>query len=110
MVLQPALGITRQDGFLVGLTAVDDDPLGPAMPLERLAQEPSGSREVAPLAEPELDRIAIAVDGSIEIFPLASDIDVSFVNVLLGSDGSLACIEALQKFRRVAHNPSVMVA
>ena len=56
-VLQPALGITRQDGFPIGLTTVDDDPLRPAMPLERLAQKPFGSSEVAPLAEPELIRV-----------------------------------------------------
>src|SRR4051794_8441899 len=53
-VLQPALGITRQDGFAIGLAAVDDDPLGTAMPCERLAQKPLGRSQIAPLTEPEL--------------------------------------------------------
>jgi hypothetical protein len=64
------------------------------MAFECLAQELFGRSEGAPLAEPELDSIAIAVDGAIEIFPLAPDFDVSFVNVPLGSGSSLACIEA----------------
>ena len=67
-VLQPALGITRQDSLPIGLAAIDDDPLGPAMPLERLAQKPFGSDQVAPLAEPEFDGVAIAVDGAVRYF------------------------------------------
>jgi hypothetical protein len=69
MVLQPALGITRQDGFPIGLAAVDDDPLGPAMPLERLAQELLGSNEVPSFAEPELNRVAVAVDSPVKVRP-----------------------------------------
>jgi hypothetical protein len=44
--LEPVYGIAGQDRFAIGLTAVDDDPLGPAVPLERLAQEPLGSVEI----------------------------------------------------------------
>jgi hypothetical protein len=40
-----------EDCLPVGLAAVDDDPLGPAVPLESLAQEPFGGREIAPLVE-----------------------------------------------------------
>jgi hypothetical protein len=32
-VLQPVCGIAGQDRFTIGLAAVDDDPLGPTMPL-----------------------------------------------------------------------------
>jgi hypothetical protein len=60
------------------------------MPLECFAQKPFGRSQVSLGTEPEFDRVAIAVDGSIEIFPFASDFDVSFVNVPFGSDGSLA--------------------
>src|SRR5688500_13564567 len=49
----------------------------------------------------------MAVNGAIEIPPPASDPDICLINVPLGSDGSLARIEALQKFGRVSDNPSV---
>jgi hypothetical protein len=106
-VLQPALGITRQDGFPVGLAAVDDNPLGPAVPLERLAQEPLGRSQIAPLAEPELNRVAVAVDSPIEIPLMATDLDIGLIDVPLASDGSLAWIEALQQFGWVTDNSSM---
>src|SRR3712207_1488726 len=107
MVLQTALGITRQDGFPIGLAAVDDDPLGPAVPLERLAQEPLGSGEVTPFAEPELDGVTMAVDGAVKVHPSSADLDVRFIDVPLSGNRSLAGIEVLQKFGRVPDNPSV---
>jgi hypothetical protein len=61
------------------LAAVDDDPLGPAVPLERLAQEPLGSRQVSPFAEPELNRVAVAVDRPVKVRPTTSDLDVDTV-------------------------------
>jgi hypothetical protein len=77
------------------------------MPLERLAQNPLGRSQIAPLAEPELDRVAIAVDRPVEIPPRPADLDVSFVDVPFASDGSLACIETLQQFGRVPDNSPV---
>ena len=77
------------------------------MALQRLAQKPLGRNEVSSFAEPELDRVAIAVDGSIEISLLASDFDVSLVHVPFPADASFAKIEALEQFRRVADDPSV---
>jgi hypothetical protein len=68
------------------------------MPIERFAQEPLGRRQMAPLAEPELDCVAIAVDRAVKILPLPSDLDVSFVDMPLVSDRSLAAIEPLQQF------------
>ena len=64
-ILEPTCRSAGQNGFPVGLAAVDDDPLRTAVVLQRLAQEPFGGREIAPLTEPELDRVAIAVDGAI---------------------------------------------
>jgi hypothetical protein len=66
-VLRPALGITRQDGFTIGLTAVDDDPLRPAVPLQRLAQKALSSNEIPQFTEPELNRVAVAVDSSVKV-------------------------------------------
>ncbi len=78
-VLKTALGITRQDGFPVGLAAVDDDPFGSAVPVQRRAQKPFGSNEVPSFAEPELDRIAMVVDGPVEIRPTPAHLDVDTV-------------------------------
>jgi hypothetical protein len=60
------------DRFTIGLAAVDHDPHRPTMTLEGLAQKSFGRSQVAPLAEPELDRVTMAVNGAIEIPPLAS--------------------------------------
>ncbi len=79
----------------------------PAVALESPAQETLGSSEVAPLAEPELDRVTITVDGPIQIFPLSSDFDVRFIDVPLPGNSSLSSIEAPQKFGRVPNDPSV---
>ena len=49
------------------------------MPLQGLAQELLGGRQVTPFAEPELNRIAIAVDRAVEIPPMPADLDVDTV-------------------------------
>ena len=77
------------------------------MLLQCSGQKAFGSGEVAPLAEPELNGVTVAVDGSIEIFPLASDFDVSLIHVPFPADAPFAEIEALEQLRRVADNPPV---
>jgi hypothetical protein len=84
---------------VIGLAAVDDNSLRPAMPLERLAQESFGGSQVAPLAEPEFDRVTIAVDGPVQILLPPADLDVCFINMPLVSDRALAPVEALQQLR-----------
>jgi hypothetical protein len=49
------------------LSAVNHNPLRTATPIESLAQKLFGGRQITPLAEPELDRVTMAVDGSVEI-------------------------------------------
>jgi hypothetical protein len=49
------------------------------MPSQSLAQEPLGRSQIAPLAEPELDCVAIAVNRAVKIPSLASDVDVDTV-------------------------------
>ncbi len=68
------------------------------MPLQSPAQKPFGRGEVSPLAEPELNSIAIAVDDTIYVALLAPNFHVGFVNVPSASDGPLALVEALQQF------------
>ncbi len=105
-VLEPLCRVAGHDRLPVGLAAVDHDPLWPAMPPKGSAQELLGGGQIAPLTEPEFDRIAVAVDRAIQIAPLAPDLDVGFVDMPSPGDGSLASIEALQQFGRVTDDPS----
>jgi hypothetical protein len=77
------------------------------MPLECLAQKPLGSNEVSSFAEPELDRVAVAIDGAVKIRPSSADFDVSLIHVPFPADASVAKIKALEQFGRVANNPPV---
>jgi hypothetical protein len=105
--LEPVYGIARQDCFAVGLTAIDHNPLGTAVAPERLAQEPLGSSQVALLAEPELDGVAVAIDGTVEVAPLATYLNICLVDMSLGGDGSLSPIEPLQQLGRVTYDPAM---
>jgi hypothetical protein len=49
------------------------------MPIQGLTQEALRSSQIAPLAEPELDCVAIAVDRAVEIPPVPADLDVDTV-------------------------------
>ena len=71
------------------------------MPLERLAPEPLSGSQVAPLAEPEFNRVAMAVDRAVEIPPVPADFDISLVHMPSPAHGSLAPIELLKQQRGV---------
>ncbi len=63
------------------------------------AQEAFGRRQVTVRAEPELDGVTNAVDGTVDIHPLATNLDVGFVHMPPAANGSLPAIEALQQSR-----------
>ena len=71
------------------------------MPLESPVQEPLGGRQIAPLTEPELNGVTVAVDRLVQIPPLPADLDIGFVGMPPTSDRSLAVIEPPQQQRRV---------
>src|SRR5690606_21376076 len=100
-------GVAGQDRLLVGLTTIDDNPFRTAMPLERLAQEPLGRSQIPPLTEPELNRIAVAVDGAVEIHPMPTDLDISLVDMPSAGDRALAPIELLQQERSIVDGPAM---
>jgi hypothetical protein len=61
-------------GSLLGWSgAVDHNPLGPAMPLHGLAQEALGCSEIGPLAEPELNGVAVVIDGAVKVHSPPAD-------------------------------------
>ena len=106
-VLEPVCGITGQDRLTVSLTAVDDNPLGPAMPFKRLAQEPFGGCKIAPLAEPKLNGVAAAVNRAVQVHPPPTHLDIGLIDMPPSGDGSLAPIELLEQERRVMNGPAM---
>jgi hypothetical protein len=106
-ILKPVRGVTSQDRFTISLTAVDHDPLGPAVSLECLAQKPLSGRQITSLAQPELDGVAVAVDGPVQVHPSPADFDVGLIDMPLSSDGSLASMKLLQQQRRVMDCPAM---
>ena len=68
--------------YRFGLDAIDHDPLGTTMPFQRTAQEPLGSRQIASLAEPELDRVAVTVNPRVQIHPPPADPDIESYGLL----------------------------
>ena len=64
-ILQAICGVTGNDSLVVGLATINNDAAWPAMPIQRLCEEPFGRRQVTLLAEPEFDRVADTVDGAV---------------------------------------------
>jgi acyl-CoA reductase-like NAD-dependent aldehyde dehydrogenase len=93
--------------LVICLTAINDDTIRAAMSRKCLSNEALCSRQVTVFAEEELDRVTHTVDGTVEIHPLAAHLDVSFVDVPLASDGTLALVETLQQLRREVNDPAV---
>ena len=65
------------------------------MTLQGFPEEALRRCRVAVLAEMELNRISEAVDGSVQIHPLTTDLDIGLVDVPLAGDGALAVMETL---------------
>lgn len=81
------------------LDAVGDDLIGPAVPLERLTQERFGRRKIAPFAEPEFDRVAVAVDGLVEIQSAPAHLDIPLIDMPFAADGTLVPIGPFEDLR-----------
>ena len=77
------------------------------MTLQRLSKEALGRRQMPMLAEMEFDRVADAVDGSVEIHSSSADLDVDFIDMPFSGDGALAPIETLREQRREMNDPAV---
>src|SRR5689334_22475629 len=77
------------------------------MPFKCFAQEAPSGREIAPFAEPEIDRVAMAIDRAGQVHPAPSDFDVGFIHMPPASDGSLSAIEPLQQLGRITNDPAM---
>lgn len=99
--------ITLDNGFPIGLAAVNDDAIRPAVASESLSDEALCRQKIPMFAETELDGVANAVNGAVEIHPLAPDLDVGFVHMPFPGYRPLAQVEALQQCGRKANDPAV---
>lgn len=106
LILEPVCGVTGQDGLAIGLTTIDYDPLGSAVSPESLSQKPFGGGQVTFFAEPELDRIAVAVNGAVQISPLTTYLDIRLIHMPFPPDGPFALIETLEKLGGVTDHPA----
>lgn len=70
------------------------------MTFQRFADEAFGSRQVTVLAEQELDCIAHAFDGAVELHPATANPDTSFINAPLAGDRTFSPVEAFKQQRR----------
>lgn len=85
------------DSLPVRLAAVNEGALWPVMTLQGLAGEAFGGQKIAMLAEEELNRVADAVDGAVEIHPSAANLLICLIELPLVGDGALSPIEAFKQ-------------
>ena len=86
---------------------INGNAFWPAMARQCLVNEALGGLQVTVLAEVELDSIAVAIDGAIEILPLAFYLNVGFIQVPFTADLSLPAIEAHKQFGTEMNNPTM---
>jgi len=70
-------------------------------------QEPPGRSQISLGGEKEVNRIARAVDGAVEIFPLARNFDVGIIHAPASSHGALAPTEHGGKNRQHLDRPAM---
>jgi hypothetical protein len=77
------------------------------MSLESSIQELLRGCPIAPLAEPESNRAAVAIDCSIQIPPPAANFDICLIDIPPVGDRALAPIELLQQERGIVDGPAM---
>src|SRR2546428_98698 len=72
--------VVALDGRFMGRATINGDLLRHAVAADRLGQEAFGGLLVALLGEEKVNRLAHFIDSTIEIAPLALDLDVGLVH------------------------------
>lgn len=104
---EPVLCITLQYRNAIGLASVNGNSLRPAVAGQSLAQKAFGSGQITVFAEIELNRIAIAIDRTIQVKPLASDLDIGFIEVPFTCDLALSAVEPFKQFWTELQKPAM---
>ena len=81
--------------------------LGLAVLFNRLLEVVASSGLIMIGAQQEIHRVARLVDGTIQVFPLAFDLDVGLINAPALADRPFALAECFFKHRQQLDNPPV---
>ena len=101
------LVVTLDRGF-VGRTPIDRDLLGhSAMTTDRFRQKPLGRLLIAVLGEEKVDRLAVFVDGTIEIVPHTLHFDVRLVEAPAHPHRPLPSMERFFQLGAIFDHPSI---
>src|SRR6201998_4389938 len=93
------VGVVAIDRCGVGATLVDRDLLGLAVPIDRPLEEAASSSLVSAAGQREIDRVAVAIDGPIQIPPATADFYVCLVHTPALAYRALAAAEDLGQHR-----------
>src|SRR4029077_14797945 len=77
------------------------------MATDRFLQEPQGRLLIALLGEQKVNRLALLIHGTIEIAPLALDLDVRLVHPPTDPHRTLPAVERLLQQGTVFHDPTL---
>lgn len=97
MIPQLSFLVTCDDCLAVGLAAANDNWLRVAMSRQCLSDETPGSQQIALFSDEELDRVAQAVDGAVEIHPSTTNLHIGLIDMPFAGDGSLTIVEPFEQ-------------
>src|SRR5262249_11581805 len=89
--------VVALNGRFIGVTAVNRDRFGDTMATDRFLQKAQCGLCIAVLREQKVDRLAVFVDGAIQVIPLAFDLDVGLVHPPADPHRTLASMGYLLK-------------
>lgn len=102
-----AAGVDRIDRRLVGATLVHRDLVRIAVRSHGLVEEALRRSHVALCRQQEIDGLALLVDGAVEVFPDALDLDVRLVHAPAVTNRALVFARHFLDQRQEADRPSV---
>src|SRR6266568_6812403 len=91
----------------LGVTAVAGDLRRDSVAADGFFQKPERGLFIAVLREQKVNRLALLIHGTIEIAPLALDLDVRLIHPPANPHRPLAAMERLLELRAISDDPSV---
>lgn len=104
---QPALSFALHASHAIGLATINGDPLWPVVAGENLAQEAFGYSQVAFYTEIELARIAITIEGAVQIKPISFDLHIGLVKDPSVCHRALSSIEPVKQLWTEMKDPAM---
>jgi hypothetical protein len=77
--IDASVSLDTFNGGRVGAALVNGDLLWHIVQIDGALQEPASRSQIALGSEKKVHRVAITVDGAVEVFPLARNFDVSLI-------------------------------